>query len=69
MVTFPESIASIALIVDSKDQNQSFCPTAHSERFPSNPTRHTVSLSLASVRALRLFVVPHLTSITIFFQH
>jgi len=48
MATFPESIASIALVVDSRDQNQSFCPTAHSERFSSNPIRHTISLSLAS---------------------
>jgi len=66
---FLEAIALIAL-TESHWQSQSFflTATAHSERFPFNPTRHTASLFLASIRILQSFVVPHLASITIFFE-
>jgi len=49
--SLPISIASIALIVNSRDQTQSFClaVTAHSGRFFFNPIKYT-AFSLASIR-------------------
>jgi len=63
LIAFPESIA---LVIDSRDQNQLFClaVAAHSERFPSNPTKYTALPSSTSI----FVIVPHFASNTIFFR-
>jgi len=59
----------ISYCVDSRDQNQSFCLAAAHSGFLSNLTKHIALPSLASIQDLQSFVVPHLTSTTIFFEH
>ena len=68
---FLQSPALIARVVDSRESNKWFgqIRTAHDEQFLSNPTKHSASPSLASIRALQTFVKLLRASSTIFFAH
>jgi len=74
LATFPESIASITSVVDSRQiwinrfawWQQQFIVD---DFLSILPYTYTASPSLALIRALRSFVVFHFASIMIFFEH
>jgi len=71
LAALPQLRALIALVVDSRQWNQSFghVRTAHDARFPSNSTKHRALLYVVSIRAFQPFVQLHPTWTTIFFAH
>lgn len=69
LVAFLKWITPIAL-VDSRDQNQSFCLEAavHDGRLLFSSIRHTASYFGVNL-TLRLFIVPDFVPTMIFFEH
>jgi len=65
LTTFPESIASIALVADSRDQNQSFCLAAMNDFFlipPDSITFFGVNPSFALITFSNIIVAIHFLS-------